>query len=353
MVLNELERLYQDIFGAMDILESYVKHFKNHKKSLDTNSQTILDKIYRNGIQNNAINNEINNTRGKILNDTGQLIKNIDIIDLQMDLLMFKQDIEDVIDDSEIHLQQLKSRVMTYIDEFEELNRIFQQYLKNPVDGIKLEINQQMDKILTINDSLILEFNIISKYIKDSENKFEESEDEQVMELQLYNSSEKFADFTSGINDIKEMYEVFGEKLGISTSVHSLKIVKIESGSLFAKICGDKSVIGCISYFLKKITDLMFNKFTYEGKIYRAKQLLELLEDDLEYIEKCKELGLDTNFAEVENQKAHLMLVKSVQKIAAKNTKIRIDDETKSIDKQLEQKFLDSTQTLKLEEETS
>jgi len=177
-----------------------------------------------------------------------------------------------------------------------------------------------------------------------TENKLAKTENEEVFKLHIYDEHLNPEYFALNIQAISESYEIMCKMYDVSLKDHPLKVLKIESGSLFAKFLGYIPVLDSLSLFMKKTVELIFNKFTFEGKVLRTKQVLDLIEKHADIIEKYSELGID--LADENIQKYNYQLVKSIGKLVVQTTKVKINDEELSLEGHYKQKYLDESQKL-------
>lgn len=119
-----------------------------------------------------------------------------------------------------------------------------------------------------------------------------------------------------------------------------------------------KNLLGIIqllmqAFLIKKTTELIFNKFTFEGKILRQQQIIGLLKDNSEIIEKYKELGfdIDPNIEEVEKVQSQIFM--SIHRMVSRNTKIKINDDEIKLESSYNQKYLIESKMLLIEERLS
>ena len=103
-------------------------------------------------------------------------------------------------------------------------------------------------------------------------------------------------EFSETLSEINSLYECFSRCCGVSSH---LEVIKIESGSLLAKLIGDDNIISAIGNLLNKFIDWFYNKFTYEGKLARIADIKEALEGIFEFSQVLKENGL--NVESIEN----------------------------------------------------
>jgi hypothetical protein len=210
-----------------------------------------------------------------------------------------------------------------------------------------------LNKVLNIVNvymKFVESYKNVKNFMSKTENKLEQSESEKMLKLYFYDEHAKIDDYISNFTAINDIYEIMCQIFNISSSEYQLRIVKIESGSLFENFLGADSAIEAISYLFKKIVDLVFNKFTFEGKVLRHKQILDFLKEDVEVIEKYRELGVAINFDNEEIDKLHYKLIKSMGNLVGKTTRVKINDEEFKLENNLKQKYLSESNVLRIDE---
>lgn len=129
--------------------------------------------------------------------------------------------------------------------------------------------------------------------------------------------------FTTLMKNFKSSFDFFGAfssygkmkqdiinyKVENSIEYEKLKIVKIESGSLLSIILGDKNIIEAIGLLLNKTINLIFNKYTQEGKIYRQNELARTLKETVELGEELKKVEYDISSSEENIEKTFANLL--------------------------------------------
>lgn len=127
-----------------------------------------------------------------------------------------------------------------------------------------------------------------------------------------------------------------------------LKIIKIESGSIWSMLFGNENILQAIAKFLNKTIDFVFNKFTIEGKLPRQQGIHNAIKDSLEMAETLKEIGYDVDESKEEIQKAFLCSTKNLVNIASKSAKIKVNDEVHELNDTLKVKYLEENKKLLL-----
>lgn len=177
-------------------------------------------------------------------------------------------------------------------------------------------------------------------------------------------TSHEIIEYEKGINnlniqllnisfDVKEFYEILGNiddaygTIGMIVTKNNtpLKIKKIESGSLMAEIFGNEIVIAMSIYLLKKIIDIVYNKYSDFGKIDLIGKEIKSIAESAETLKKLDELGIKVN----KNNKKMIgeclaTAIYKLHKVVVKSPKIKINGELFSVNDA--QKYLEYSKKL-------
>ncbi len=179
----------------------------------------------------------------------------------------------------------------------------------------------------------------------------EEVETQKTIEIQLLDVEFNLEEFNSVLDSINKVYYELGNimypNIG-GMQYEQLKIIKIESGSIWSMLFGNENILQAIAKFLNKTIDFVFNKFTIEGKLSRQQEIHNAIKDSLEMTETLKEMGYDVDESKEEIQKAFLCSTKNLVNIASKSAKIKVNDEVHELNDTLKFKYLEENKKLLL-----
>jgi hypothetical protein len=86
----------------------------------------------------------------------------------------------------------------------------------------------------------------------------------------------EYRDFLAKLESIQNIYSNLCSIFVIDEEESPLKIVKIESGSLFVKILGDSSIIAVMATTIAGFAQFAYRNYTQEGKLHQKKELIAL-----------------------------------------------------------------------------
>lgn len=255
--------------------------------------------------------------------------------------------------DIEKYVEQVKINDCAILEFFENVDEFFKQYQAfmqsdNNME-LALDFGQSVKEISASYNSILRAYAEIENNMCANEKLMGES-DVGHLSIQLLDVQYDLSQFSNNLKLINEIYEVLGMIIYKNQSYEKLQIRKIESGSLLSLILGDKNIIESMSICFNKAVNLVFNKFTYEGKIIRHKEFREEVLADVELTEKMKKLGYDVEEAEKNNKEALTILTKNLLKLSSSSPKIKIDDNEYSIKENEKQKFIEASNKLMLSE---
>lgn len=229
------------------------------------------------------------------------------------------------------------------IDETHKLFSCYDEFQKDDTSHIKM---------INLSNELIKYKGLLEKSIEmysDFEKLYNENEEayniDGILCIQLLNEEFSMGEFTSLLNKIENMYD---ETMSLlqnkkENKISELKIIKIESGSLFSKIAGESISIKFVKDILKKIIMIVHKEYEVENKIITHQSIAKTLKDDINIMKTLQECGCNIDKSKQLLEKTFNQLAKDGLDIAKSSGNIKIDDEEFSIKKSIKQKFLNDT----------
>ncbi|VEP11800.1 conserved hypothetical protein [Hyella patelloides LEGE 07179] len=166
--------------------------------------------------------------------------------------------------------------------------------------------------------------------------------EELTLLLESEHSLQKFID---KLQYIKNLYSELCYLFQVSDNEYPLKIVKMESGSLFAKVFGEAKVIKTLSIWIENTVSYFHRNYTNEGQIKSITHKLEVIENLLETTKKLEEAGIDTTKNKEALQKSSLIIARELNLLLGGEPCITINDHKHSITAELQQKYLEESKT--------
>lgn len=156
------------------------------------------------------------------------------------------------------------------------------------------------------------------------------------------------AEFAHRLLAIQSLYSELCMLLSVSESTHPLRISKIESGSLWAKVFGESRVVGMMASFVEQTASWMYRTYTTEGKLASIPRKVEMIDSLLGLTQRLKEAGLDTSGMEEHIEKSAVSLSKSLSAILDGQSSIVVNEQTISVGSELSKIVLERTAPLQL-----
>lgn len=150
---------------------------------------------------------------------------------------------------------------------------------------------------------------------------------ENCMELQLLDVEYSVGEFGSLLTNIDNAYSSISSIFGTKVLYKSLKIVKIESGSLLSKILGDENILEVIALMLRRLSDYLHQTYTRGGKLELNSNIMKEISNDVEIIAKLEKAGIKVTKAKRNVEDALNAATKELYGIASNAPKIKINNE--------------------------
>lgn len=259
---------------------------------------------------------------------------------------ILKKDIQNYIIDKNI----IDDSVMELFNEIDQFFKIYQSFMQSDNDtNLAIDFGQSVKEISASYKTIT---NAYSEFENNMCNAIKDNPEKDMCEIsiQLLGINYTLQQFANNLTIIQEIYENIGCIIYNKETYEKLQVKKIESGSLLSIILGDKNIIETIAILLNKSVNLVFNKFTYEGKIIRHKEFREELMSDIELTARMKELGYDVAEIEKNNKETITILTKDLLRLSSSSPKIKVNDNEYSIKDSQSQKFIETSNVLLLSE---
>lgn len=156
------------------------------------------------------------------------------------------------------------------------------------------------------------------------------------------------ADFGRRLQSLQSLYSEVCMLLSVSESEHPLRISKVESGSLWAKVFGETRVVGLMVSFLEQTASWIYRTYTTEGKLASVPRKIEAVDSLLGLTKRLKEAGVDTEQMDSHIQKAAVSISKDLAILLDGQASITVNDQTISLGTELSRSLLERKTPLRL-----
>jgi hypothetical protein len=184
-----------------------------------------------------------------------------------------------------------------------------------------------------------------------------------LLEFSIFlNSEYLYKEIVLKLQAIQNIYSEICQILGISEIDFPLRVVKVESGSLWVKVFGEPTAINFLIDVCKNTIAYFHRNFTKEGKIASIPRKTEAIENLLGFTQKLQDHGIDTTPMKENIRKSSLLITEEACKLLIGEAKVNLNNENFNISAEFKQRYIseskkylltgsndNSTQTLKLD----
>ena len=233
--------------------------------------------------------------------------------------------------------------IIYFFENVDNFFKLYQKFMKSDNDiHLALDFGQAVKEISSAY------LTIVKTYMEFENNMYDDYEKYSIdnnygkgIKIQLLDINYTLDEFSEKLSIINDIYNEIGLIIYKNENFNKLQIKKIESGSLLSWIFGDENIVELILTLCNKSINLVFNKFTYEGKMIRHQEFKKELLEDVDITEKMKKLGYDVSEAEDNNKEALTILTKKLLELSKSSPRIKIDDKEYNVKESMKQKFID------------
>lgn len=237
--------------------------------------------------------------------------------------------------------------ILEFIKETEDLFELYQEFQKDDVNQAKMinfsnglmKYKMLFDNTLKMYSDYCLLSTKEKKYNQESSNML------CVQLLDVEYTMDEFATILKGINDSYcEIGNLIFQNIK-SVEYKELKIIKIESGSLFSKISGEKIIIDILKKILTKAITWVQTNFQQGDQILSHQKFAATLKEDAELMKLLEDSGCDITASKENIEKSFNLLSKQALYLAKSTCNIKIDDEEFKMGTIQKQKFLNEVKS--------
>ncbi len=177
--------------------------------------------------------------------------------------------------------------------------------------------------------NILFTFNQVNSFIiKNLQQSYDFELDETLSSFSLFIDSDyTFKEFIQKLEAIQALYSELCFISDISEVDFPLRIIKIESGSLWVKIFGESRVIETIISLIKDAKEYGYRNLTKEGKIEAEQQNFKALESALELRKKLQEANIDVKEFDEGIKKSSIVIMNNLNTLLSGEKKIKLNGE--------------------------
>ena len=179
-------------------------------------------------------------------------------------------------------LGNLIQALSRFQDEFEALVKGYEQS-----QALRLIPSAQ-----ALSLTLKVTVNLVDLMIEKLGTHAEVKENEQALSV-LFPSTDEYKDVLTKLDALSVIYSELCPLFRVSASEHPLRIIKVETGSLWIYVIGNTLIIGFIIWLMKATLGFLYRNYTIEGKISAIPRDIKAADSILEFTKKLEEAGID------------------------------------------------------------
>ena len=174
---------------------------------------------------------------------------------------------------------------------------------------------------------------------------------EERLEIYLSTKSD-FLIFLEKTSALEQIYEEFCHLFDISSKQEPLKIVKIESGSLWVWLNGNPKAVAAVKSVIEKAAHYFYRNYTDEGKLSAIPKKVETIESVLHLSDELKKRDIPTDQLDEHLKKASNAIGNNLEKLLVGEEQIELNGEVIALTPAGQQKLI-ASKRVKMIEETS
>lgn len=137
--------------------------------------------------------------------------------------------------------------------------------------------------------------------------------------------------FVEKLSALNALYSELCILFSVSESDHPLRIAKIESGSLWAKVFGDIRIIGMMVDFMREGALWVYRNYTVEGKVASVPRKVEAIDSLLGLSQRLKEAGHDISDLRPHIDKAAVSIAKELSTLLDDQPSVTVNEQSISL----------------------
>jgi hypothetical protein len=155
-------------------------------------------------------------------------------------------------------------------------------------------------------------------------------EGQEILSLLLY-SKMTFSELNEKLSSLNSIYDELCNLFSISTNQYPLEIIKVESGSLWAKVFGESKVISLMTDLIERYVYYFYRNFTQEGKIKGIPKKIDVIESILQLEHHLREAGIETDEMRDNIQKSSILISQRLNDLLSDEMIVNLNGELYSI----------------------
>jgi hypothetical protein len=202
-----------------------------------------------------------------------------------------------------------------------------------------------------INERVKLVLDALTFFVNSNRSSGVAAQSETEVSLVLFHV-ESLNDYIAKLSAFRNLYSELCLLLGTTEGSHPLRILKIESGSLWIRVFGDTRVTQLLTGILESTIGFLHRRYTSEGKIAAVPSKLESLDAAIQVSARLKSLGVDTDAMNENLRKGGVAISESLAELLEGQPRVRLNDQLHTVGYGLETPLLAQKTRLQLPDES-
>jgi len=232
--------------------------------------------------------------------------------------------------------------------ELEEFSKRYEAFLRKP-------FYPEANSLLTSARSLLMSIKTGRDLLAELQEAVEPERDiderHETISLLLY-STLRYRDILTKMKALDVIYEELCHLMNVSPTVYPLKVIKIETGSLWLNLFGESRIVKLLISLMESAVIFLYRNYTNEGKLSYIPKKLESIDSILSLSQKLEDYGIDSSTIKENLQKSAVIISSQLNDLLLGEPTIKINGVTHSIQQALQDKFLAESRKLMLESGT-
>lgn len=212
------------------------------------------------------------------------------------------------------------------VEEFKNTYRLIHEYKKLTSKEVRADYyNDCIDAIKSMNE-IITKFKFMVSFINKINKKLNNNIDDQGLEIRLLTEAVEKDSYNKVVDPAYEIYNKLCEIAGINSKEDEFKIIRMETGSLFVKFIGNKSIIKVMAKMLESVHNVFISNYTREGEKKNLVESTELFKKQFDIVTEMREMGLDVSEHEEIAKETLVLLMKQSNILLSASPDVKINE---------------------------
>ena len=233
--------------------------------------------------------------------------------------------------------------ISEYMDKIESIMQLLQAYYNNNTIPMRNNLSDMIVSFYSLEKYIFSHYEQVLSALASNKQQDDSTapQENQLITIQLLTAQLNVDEFSGTLAAINNIYECISRYS--DTGIH-LEIIKIESGSLFAKLFGDENIMSVMGNLLNRFIDWFFRKYTTEGKLARLSDTQNAVKETFAFTQLLKDNGYNVEDVEKDLAETTGLIAKDLLTIVKSHSpKIKINDTVHYIGDGLANKYIEAT----------